>query len=82
MLSRIIADELFNLNNAWNSRYYSPQVYVVSDSAIKEMHERQKEKTIKAIDNKISQLEDYKNEVQEYYTKTLELAKPTEDKSK
>tara|TARA_R100001086_G_scaffold170353_1_gene93007 strand:- start:135 stop:380 length:246 start_codon:yes stop_codon:yes gene_type:complete len=80
MFSKLIADELFNFHNAWTTQSYRPQVYVVSDSAIKGMHERQQERTIKAIDNQISQLEDYKNEVNEYYTNTLKLVKPTETK--
>jgi adenylate kinase family enzyme len=77
MFNKYFIDEFFN-----NAFSYRPQVYVVSDTMIKQMQESQKDRTMKAIDTQISQLEDYKKEVLEYYENTLKLVEHKEEKTK
>ena len=68
MFTRHYLDDVFN-----SFLQLRPSVYVVSETTMKEYQERQKKKTLTAIDKQIEALQDYRKEVEEYYDASLKL---------
>lgn len=74
MFTRHYLDDVFN-----SFLQLRPSVYVVSEKTMKEYQERQKEKTLAAIDKQIEALQDYRKEMEEYYDASLKLDYKSEE---
>ena len=77
MFTRHYLDDVFN-----NFLQLRPSVYVISEKTMKEYQERQKEKTLAAIDKQIESLQEYRKEMEEYYDASLKLDYKQEEPKK
>jgi hypothetical protein len=68
------------LDNVFSSILTRPSIYVVSDSTIKSWQEKQKDQSLKTIDNQIKNLQDARKEVEAYYDASFKLDNKTEEK--
>ena len=68
------------LDDVFNSYITRPSVYVVSDSTMKEWQEKQKEQSLKVIDNQIKQLQETRKGIEDYYTASNKLDNTKEER--
>jgi hypothetical protein len=69
-----------HLDSVFNSVLTRPFIYVVSDSIMKDWQEKQKEQSLKVIDNQIKQLQETRKSIEDYYNTSNKLDNIKEEK--
>ena len=68
------------LDDVFSSFLTRPSIYVVSDSIMKDWQEKQKEQSLKVIDNQIKQLQETRKSIEDYYNTSNKLDNIKEEK--